>query len=90
MRIVQDIDLGQGHIFVRGGKGNKDRTTFLLKHLRGAMEAQIEEVRAVHAGDLADGYGAVWLRDSFATHVMNTDIDRLVGPLDRLYSPKFV
>jgi len=63
---VQDIDLGQGHIFVRGGKGNKDRTTILSDELRKPLEKQIDAVKTLHAEDLTNGYGEVWLPDALA------------------------
>ena len=34
---IQDVDFGQNLIFVRGGKGGKDRTTILPKNLHDAM-----------------------------------------------------
>ena len=45
---IQDVDFGQSLIFVRGGKGGKDRTTLLPRNLRDALQAQIEVVKALH------------------------------------------
>lgn len=58
---IQDIDLGQGHIFVRGGKGNKDRTTLLPNSLQESLKKQMDTVEEIHTKDLVDGYGEVWL-----------------------------
>jgi integron integrase len=63
---VQDIDIGQGHIFVRGGKGNKDRTTLIPAGLVPDLERQIEHVRGLHEQDLANGIDEVWLPDALA------------------------
>jgi integrase len=41
---VQDVDFGQGLIFVRGGKGGKDRTTILPKNLQDELRRHIEEI----------------------------------------------
>lgn len=63
---VQDIDLGHGRIFVRDGKGGKDRTTLLPKGLYAPVQAQIDKVRQLHEQDLAEGYGEVWLPPALA------------------------
>jgi integrase len=43
---VQDVDFGQNLIFVRGGKGGKDRTTIIPRNLREELYRQIEAVKA--------------------------------------------
>ena len=58
---VQDIDFGRSQITVRAGKGNKDRATLLPPGLVPALKQQIELASAVHAADLAEGYGEVYL-----------------------------
>ena len=45
---VQNVDFGQNLIFVRGGKGGKDRTTILPRNLHDDLHAQIEAVKALH------------------------------------------
>jgi len=68
---VQDIDLGQGHIFVRGGKGNKDRTTILPASLQEPLRKQLEAVDMLHRQDLVGGHGEVWLPDALARKYPN-------------------
>jgi integrase len=51
-------------LVVREGNGNKDRRTMLPESLRPALQAQITEVRRLHARDLAQGLGDVWLPDA--------------------------
>jgi integron integrase len=63
---LQDIDIGQGHIFVRGGKGNKDRTTIMPESLREPLRRQMEAVDLVHRQDLVSGFGEVWMPDALA------------------------
>jgi len=63
---VQDIDFGQGLIFVRGGKGGKDRTTILPKNLRDEMLRQIAAVKTLHYKDLEEGFGEVYVPESLA------------------------
>ena len=62
---VKDVDFGLGQILVRDGKGQKDRVTMLPDAARGALELHLEEVRHVHARDLAEGFGCVWLPDAY-------------------------
>tara|TARA_R110002111_G_scaffold195995_2_gene261770 strand:+ start:71 stop:670 length:600 start_codon:yes stop_codon:yes gene_type:complete len=62
---IKDIDFGSSNIFVRGGKGNKDRTTMLPQRLVPALERQIEHVKRLHEQDKEEGYGEVYLPDAF-------------------------
>jgi integron integrase len=58
---IQDIDFGQEKIFVRGGKGGKDRTTLLPRFLREELQMQVSRVKELHVCDLKDGFGSVYL-----------------------------
>ncbi len=58
---VKDVDFSMNEIFVRGGKGNKDRRTLLPANLRKALQYQVKRVQDLHAGDKAQGYGSVYL-----------------------------
>jgi integrase len=51
---VQDVDFGQVLIFVRGGKGGKDRTTILPKNLQDELRRHIDEVKVLHHKDFED------------------------------------
>ena len=61
---VKDIDFGSANIFIRGGKGNKDRTTMLPESLAQRLREQIQRVKQLHIQDVADGYGDVYLPDA--------------------------
>jgi integron integrase len=61
---IQDVDFGQGIIFVRGGKGGKDRTTILPRNLHDELQAQIEAVKAIHHQDLEEGFGEVYIPEA--------------------------
>ncbi|MFQ3324063.1 MAG: integron integrase [Pseudomonadales bacterium] len=63
---VKDIDFGSNNIFVRAGKGNKDRTTMLPQRLIEKLKAQINKVESLHTEDMADGYGEVYLPDALS------------------------
>ena len=61
---VQDIDFNGGMVLVRGGKGDKDRSTMLPETVQPVLRAHLEEVKKLHEKDIAAGYGAVALPDS--------------------------
>ena len=63
---VQDVDFGQNLIFIRGGKGGKDRTTILPANLRDDLQRQIEAVKAFHHKDLEQGFGEVYVPEALA------------------------
>lgn len=58
---VKDIDFGSGLIFVRDGKGAKDRTTVLPEKIRKQLMVHLEKIKALHEKDLMAGYGKVYL-----------------------------
>jgi integrase len=63
---VQDIDFDQGLIFIRGGKGDKDRSTVLPETLIPELREHINRVEELHKIDLSDGFGRVWLPGALA------------------------
>lgn len=68
---VKDIDFDSNNIFVRGGKGNKDRTTLLPSHLALSLRSQIETVQHLHEKDMERGFGEVYLPDALARKYPN-------------------
>ena len=58
---VKDIDFGSDLLFVRDGKGGKDRTTVLPDAVKEPLKLHLEKVRAIHNKDLASGCGEVYL-----------------------------
>lgn len=63
---VKDVDFERREVVVRQGKGGKDRVTMLPVNLIAPLKAHLESVRALHARDLAEGFGLVWLPDALA------------------------
>ncbi len=61
-----DIDFDAGLITVRGGKGDKDRTTLLPESLREELRVHLAKVREWYEADLAKGYGEAPLPDALA------------------------
>jgi integron integrase len=58
---VKDIDFEQNQIIVRDGKGMKDRTTMLPEQLKDFLRDQVGKVKIIHAQDIKDGGGEVYL-----------------------------
>ncbi len=63
---VKDVEFGAQRITVREGKGDKDRVTVLPAAVVPALREQLERVRALHAADLAAGFGRVYLPTAVA------------------------
>lgn len=58
---VQELDFGRNQILVRDGKGAIDRITMLPESLKAPLREHLKRVRAIHARDLAEGWGRVRL-----------------------------
>jgi integron integrase len=58
---VKDVDFQRREILIRDGKGFKDRVTMLPGSLVSSLDAHLAKVRVLHAADLQQGYGAVFL-----------------------------
>lgn len=58
---VKDIDFERNEIFVRQGKGAKDRVTMLPQSLKVPLQEHLERVKVIHDRDLLAGWGRVIL-----------------------------
>ena len=63
---IKDIDFENNLIFVRAGKGDKDRTTILPESLKTTLAAHLKRIQELHQKDLAAGTGEVWLPGGLA------------------------
>ncbi len=63
---VKDVDFAQRQVIVRDGKGGKDRVTPLSERLVAPLGDHLRRVELLHAQDLREGYGNVFLPDAFA------------------------
>lgn len=61
---VKDIDFDQGLLFVRSGKGNKDRSTILAELGRDQLRECLKHAKAVHDADRASDVPGVSLPDA--------------------------
>ena len=68
---VQDLDFNQCAIYVRNGKGGKDRMVTLASELIVPIQRHLETVRTLHERDLSQGYGEVYLPYALARKYPN-------------------
>lgn len=68
---VKDIDFEVNLLYVRDGKGGKDRTTVFPKQIKEELKAQIEKVKCIHEQDLKDDHGEVYLPYALAKKYKN-------------------
>jgi len=72
---VQDLDFEKNIIYVRAGKGNKDRTTLFPKSIQSELKNQLDLVKRIHEQDLDIGYGSVYLPNALARKYKNSEKD---------------
>ncbi len=70
---VKDVDFERRQITVRDGKGAKDRQVPLPDSVRDRLKMVVERVRILHAQDLAEGYGSVWLPHALSRKYPNAE-----------------
>jgi integron integrase len=58
---VKDVNFIKKEIVVREGKGFKDRVTMLPESLVAPLQVHLRRVASLHARDLEEGYGEVYL-----------------------------
>jgi integron integrase len=58
---VKDVEFERSEILVREGKGFKDRVTMLPEVIIDSLKAHMVNVKALHAEDLAQGCGEVYM-----------------------------
>jgi integron integrase len=63
---VKDLDFDQGLVFVRDGKGEKDRSTLMPRILVPELQKHLERVRDLHEHDLGLGHGEAYLPHALA------------------------
>ncbi len=68
---IQDIDFGQGLIFVRGGKGGKDRTTLFAKNIQEECQKWILHSQLLYKKDIEEGFGEVYMPEALARKYPN-------------------
>jgi integron integrase len=68
---IKDLDFQRGEIVVRDGKGARDRVTILPRALALPLREHLARVKALHADDVRDGFGEVYLPHALARKYPN-------------------
>ena len=68
---VKDLDVDQGLVFVRSGKGNKDRSTLLAEVGRDELRDQLQGSEALYRADRDSGLAGVWMPDALVRKYPN-------------------
>ena len=68
---IKDIDFERRQITVRGGKGNKDRSTILPTSMVKPLQRQIAKAGQYYQQDIAEGKANVWLPNALARKYPN-------------------
>lgn len=72
---VKDLDLERGQVVVRGGKGDRDRTSVLPDSLQTELQAQLEKGRILWEGDRRAGHAGVSLPPDVAKKYPNAGVE---------------
>ncbi|MEW8682119.1 MAG: integron integrase [Candidatus Thiodiazotropha endolucinida] len=70
---VMDIDFDRRAIFVRNGKGGKDRVVTLADEVIKPIQRHLETVITLHERDLQEGFGRVYLPHALARKYPTAD-----------------
>jgi len=84
---IQDVDFDRRELRIRDGKGRRDRLTVMPERVVEPLRGKIAEARALHARDLAEGFGEVELPDALARKYPRAAFEpgwQWVFPADRL------
>lgn len=72
---VKDVSFGRGEMLIRDPKGRHDRVTCLPQSAVEPLKDHLDYVRAVHAADLAAGFGSVIMPGALARKLPNAPRD---------------
>jgi integron integrase len=70
---VQDLDFERDLIYVRDGKGGKDRTTTFPASIKNGLQTHVDRIGQLHEQDLAKGYGSVYLPNALDIKYPNAE-----------------
>ncbi|MBV7337587.1 tyrosine-type recombinase/integrase [Chloroflexi bacterium TSY] len=72
---VQDIDFERSQLYVRSGKGQKDRVTILPETISDELREHLLRVKYLHEQDLSNGLGTVYLPNALERKYPNANKD---------------
>ena len=85
---VKDLDFEYNQIFIRDGKGGKDRVTVLAESIKEPFMRHLDKVKAIHGADLKAGFGRVQLPFALKRKYPNADREwgwQFVFPASKRY-----
>jgi len=68
---IQDLDFERNNLYVRAGKGGKDRTTILPTTIKSTLQHQLQKVKQLHDEDLKNGFGEVFMPEALGRKYRN-------------------
>lgn len=68
---AQDLDFEKNLVYVRDGKGGKDRITLFPKSVQEDMQIQLESTKNTHDEDLGQGFGSTYLPEALSRKYPN-------------------
>lgn len=71
---IKDVDLDREQVFVRSGKGDKDRVTVLPEKLVEPLRAHRDRLRALFDEDRAEKVAGVWLPEALQRKYPNAGV----------------
>jgi len=74
---IKDVDFDQGLVLVRGGKGDKDRSTLLAEGVHEDLRAQLRRSEELYLADRKTGLAGVWMPDALERKYSNASRDLL-------------
>ena len=72
---ILDVDFGYQQILVRNTKGKKDRVTPIPKRLMVVLSEQIDRVKTLHAEDIEQGFGKVYIPEALSRKYPNAETE---------------
>jgi len=63
---VGDLDFEKENLYVRDGKGGKERVTLFPKSVHEPLHLHLQKVKKLYDSDIANGYGEVFLPNALA------------------------
>ena len=70
---IKDISLEENTLFVRDGKGGKDRVSVIPDKAKSLIVDQVEKARRLHTGDVKNSFEGVFLPDAIERKYKNAN-----------------
>lgn len=70
---VQNIDFYRDQVFIKHGKGNKDRVLTLPNRIKTRLQAQLERARELHTIDAGTNHAGIQLPNAISRKLPNAD-----------------